>query len=168
MCNHLVIPGQLQTTSSLASGDPDLQVWRSIFRLTICLGRELDHRLEREHGLPLSSLQALICLEEQGGRMRMSDLAEAAGLSRSGLTRLADRLEAGGLLSRDRCCDDARGAFACLTEAGSVRIAEARVTYRQAVDELLLAHISAEERSVISTALERAAGEGLGGCGCAT
>ena len=98
----------------------------------------------------------------------MSDLAEAAGLSRSGLTRLADRLEAGGLLSRDRCCDDARGAFACLTEAGSVRIAEARVTYRQAVDELLLAHISAEERSVISTALERAAGEGLGGCGCAT
>jgi DNA-binding MarR family transcriptional regulator len=72
------------------------------------------------------------------------------------------------MLSRDRCCDDARGAFACLTEAGTARIAEARVTYRQAVGELLIEHLTSDERAVISGALERVAGEGLGGCGCAT
>lgn len=166
MCNHPVIPGELRTTSSLLASDPDLQVWRAIFRTTVCLGRELDHRLEAGHGLPLTSLQALICLEEAGGRMRMSDLADAAGLSRSGLTRLADRLEQGGLLSRDRCCDDARGAFACLTDDGRARVAEARTTYRDAVSELLLRHLGDDERRLITEALERVSSDGLGGCGC--
>ena len=56
--------------------------------------------------------------DASGGRMRMCDLAEQAQLSRSGLTRLVDRLEREGLLERCSCEHDARGSYACLTETG--------------------------------------------------
>jgi DNA-binding MarR family transcriptional regulator len=162
-----VIPAHLHSTSLLTEGAPDLQVWRAIFKVNVCLSRQLDQQIEAEHGLSLSSLQALICVDEAPeGRMRMSDLAEAAGLSRSGVTRLADRLERDGLLCRDRCCDDARGAFACLTDAGREKVVDGRTTYQSAVSELLSAHLSDHEREVITTALERIGRETLGGCGC--
>ena len=61
--------------------------------------------------------------------MRMCDLAEQAQLSRSGLTRLVDRLEREGLLERCTCEHDARGAYACLTERGRERLGAARVTH---------------------------------------
>lgn len=167
MCNHLGIPGELHTTSLLTAGAPDLQVWRAIFRVNVCMSRELDHRVESAHGMSLISLQALICLDEASDdRMRMSDLADAAGLSRSGLTRLADRLEQGGLISRDRCCDDARGSFACLTDEGRARVDAARTTYQAAVAELLTSHLSESERDIIVAALDRVSRESLPGCGC--
>ena len=167
MCNHPRIPAQLHSTSLLTEGAPDLNVWRAIFRVNVCLSRQLDHQLEAAHGLSLSSLQALICIDEApDGKMRMSDLAEAAGLSRSGVTRLADRLEREELLCRDRCCDDARGAFACLTDTGRARVAEARATYQSAVTELLLAPLSGYEREGITTPPERCTREALPGCGC--
>ncbi len=167
MCNHLVIPGELHSTSLLTAGAPDLAVWRAIFKVNVCMSRELDHRVEAAHGMSLSSLQALICLDEApDGRMRMSDLADAAGLSRSGLTRLADRLEQGGFISRDRCCDDARGAFACLTDDGRKRVVAARSTYQEAVEALLTSHLTEQERDIIVGALDRVARDSLPGCGC--
>ena len=56
--------------------------------------------------------------DAEGERMRMCDLASSVMLSRSGLTRLVDRLERDGLLVRESCASDARGAFAKLTPAG--------------------------------------------------
>ena len=74
------------------------------------LTRALDAQLAREHELPLSSYEVLLFLADApDGRMRMSDLAESVLLSRSGLTRLVDRLEHEGLLKRERCESDARG-----------------------------------------------------------
>ena len=74
------------------------------------LVRELDAELAREHDLPLSSYEVLLFLNDsEDGRMRMSELADSALLSRSGLTRLVDRLERQGLLKRERCESDARG-----------------------------------------------------------
>ena len=83
---------------------------------TRCLSKRLDAALEQAHGLPLTSYEVLDRLEDaSGGRMRMCDLAEQAQLSRSGLTRLVDRLERERLLERCSCEHDARGSFACLT-----------------------------------------------------
>ncbi len=68
--------------------------WRGLLRAHACLSKRLDAELEQAHGLPLSSYEVLDRLaESSGGRMRMCDLAEQAQLSRSGLTRLVDRLE---------------------------------------------------------------------------
>ena len=70
------------------------RAWRGLLRAHACLAKRLDAELEQAHGLPMSSYEVLHHLEDaSGGRMRMCDLAEQAQLSRSGLTRLVDRLE---------------------------------------------------------------------------
>ncbi len=77
------------------------RAWRGLLRTHACLVKRLDAELERAHGLPMSSYEVLHHLAQASrGRMRMRDLAEHAQLSRSGLTRLVDRLERDGLLYR--------------------------------------------------------------------
>jgi DNA-binding MarR family transcriptional regulator len=89
--------------------------------------------------------------------MRMCDLAEQAQLSRSGLTRLVDRLERDGLLERCSCEHDARGAYACLTAAGRERLAEARGTHLAVIREQFLAHFSESELGSLADMWERIA-----------
>src|ERR1035438_2767615 len=108
----------------------ELRAWRGLLRAHACLAKRLDAELERSHGLPMSSYEVLHHLEEANtGRIRMCDLAEQAQLSRSGLTRLVDRLARDGLIERCSCSHDARGSYACLTETGRERLAEARGTH---------------------------------------
>src|ERR1035438_8432861 len=96
------------------------RAWHSLLQAHACLAKRLDAELERAHRLPMTSYEVLHHLEEaSGGRMRMCELAEQAQLSRSGLTRLVDRLEREGLLERCSCDHDARGSYACLTETRS-------------------------------------------------
>src|ERR1041384_3884300 len=84
--------------------EPGLRAWRGLLRTHACLVKRLDAELERHHGLPMSSFEVLHHLASaERGRMRMRDLADHAQLSRSGLTRLVDRLEREGLLNRCSC-----------------------------------------------------------------
>ena len=90
--------------------------------------------------------------------MRMCDLAEQAQLSRSGLTRLVDRLERDGLLERCSCEHDARGSYACLTDAGRERLEEARVTHlRGRSREQFFSHFSESELELLADMWERIA-----------
>ncbi|MGY1669191.1 MarR family winged helix-turn-helix transcriptional regulator [Geodermatophilus sp. SYSU D00710] len=75
--------------------------------------------------------------------MRMSDLADAVMRSRSGLTRLAERLERSGLLTRRRAGQDARTTLASITDAGLERLAEATPTHLDGVRRLFLGPIGA-------------------------
>ena len=110
------------------------------------LVRELDAELARAHDMPLSSYEVLLFLNDSDqGRMRMSELAESALLSRSGLTRLVDRLERQGLLRRERCESDARGWFAEITPAGRRAFAAARKTHLAGVRRLFLERFSRDE-----------------------
>src|SRR5919199_1762785 len=98
--------------------DRELRAWRGMLRIHAMLTKALDAELEAAHGLPLSSYEVLLHLgDAEGQRMRMSDLAATVILSRSGLTRLVDRLEREGLIARESCASDARGSFATLTAA---------------------------------------------------
>jgi DNA-binding MarR family transcriptional regulator len=117
--------------------------WRGFVRAHALLSKELDAQLERAHGLPLSSFDVLAELSEATGRrMRMSELAAAVSLSRSGLSRLIDRLEREGLIRRTPCADDARGAYAVVTTRGIRRLEQVRPAYIQAVREDFLAHFT--------------------------
>lgn len=110
------------------------------------LTRALDAQLALEHKLPLSSYEVLLFLADAPeGRMRMSDLAESVLLSRSGLTRLVDRLEREGLLKRERCESDARGLFAEITPAGRELFDAARRTHLDGVRALFLDRFSRDE-----------------------
>ena len=136
----------------------ELRAWRGLLRAHACLARRLDTELDQAHGLPMTSYEVLHHLDEAlGGRMRMRDLAEQAQLSRSGLTRLVDRLEREELLVRCSCEHDARGSYACLTERGRERLEDARVTQLAVVREHFFSRFSELELSVLADMCERIA-----------
>ena len=136
----------------------ELRAWRGLLRAHACLARRLDAELDQAHGLPMTSYEVLHHLDEAlGGRMRMRDLAEQAQLSRSGLTRLVDRLEREELLVRCSCEHDARGSYACLTERGRERLEDARVTQLAVVREHFFSRFSELELSVLADMCERVA-----------
>ena len=133
-----------------------LRAWRGMLRAHAALTKALDAELDTAHGLPLSSYEVLMYLADaDGGRMRMRDLASSVILSRSGLTRLVDRLEREGLIRRETCPSDARGAYAVLTPAGARKLAVARSTHLAGVHSLFLAHFSDDELDVLGEAWER-------------
>ena len=149
------------SSGSLNVGDkaePGLRAWRGLLRAHACLVKRLDAELERCHGLPMSSFEVLHHLASaDDGRMRMRELAEHAQLSRSGLTRLVDRLEREGLLNRCSCDHDARGAYACLTSAGAKRLQEARATHVALVREQFISRFSTAELAAMAKMWERIA-----------
>ena len=147
----------LQTSTSEAFTDAELGAWRGLLRTHAMLTRELDAELEAAHGLPLVSFEVLAHLSESDDeRLRMCDLAERVRLSRSGLTRLVDRLETAGLIERSRCSSDARGAYAVLTPEGVERFRAARSTHLRAVRERFLGALSEEELNLLTDIFERA------------
>jgi DNA-binding MarR family transcriptional regulator len=93
--------------------------WRALLTAHAELTDQMDASLRAAGVIPLRWYDALLALYEASDRrLRLADMAKAALLSRSGLTRLVDRLEEAGLLVRQPAEDDARGAFAVLTPAG--------------------------------------------------
>ena len=90
----------------------ELGAWRGLLRVHTALVKALDAELAAAHDLPLSSYEVLITLESAPGRKRrMAELADSVLLSRSGMTRLVDRLAKEELLERDSCTDDGRGCY---------------------------------------------------------
>lgn len=134
----------------------ELGAWRGLLRVHAALCKALDAELEASHGVPLSSYEVLIYLgSAPRKRLRMADLADHVLLSRSGMTRLVDRLEREGLLAREQCSDDARGCYARLTEKGEAFLDEARPTHLGGVRERFLRHLSPEELEVLAGCWER-------------
>jgi DNA-binding MarR family transcriptional regulator len=125
---------------------PELGAWRGLLRVHSALVKALDAELLAAHGLPLTSYEVLINLQAAPGRRRrMAELADGVLLSRSGTTRLVDRLERDGLIMRDACVHDGRGMFAVLTEKGEACLAEARRTHLDGVRERFLRHFEPDE-----------------------
>jgi DNA-binding MarR family transcriptional regulator len=151
-----------------ALSEGELRAWRGLLRAHACLAKRLDTELEQAHGLPMTSYEVLHHLEDSNrGRMRMCDLAEQAQLSRSGLTRLVDRLEGEGLLERCSCEHDARGSYACLTESGRERLEEARGTHLAVVREHFFSRFSEGELGELADMWERIAPcNGADSAGC--
>jgi len=124
----------------------ELGAWRGMLRAHSALTKALDAELVRAHGLPLSSYEVLLFLADSPeGQMRMSELADGVLLSRSGLTRLVDRMQREGLLRRERCEDDARGWFAAITPKGRDLFTRARKTHLDGVRERFLSHFTRDE-----------------------
>jgi DNA-binding MarR family transcriptional regulator len=124
----------------------ELAAWRGMLRTHAALVRALDAELEQAHALPLSHYDVLIYLRAAPGRrLRMAELADSVLLSRSGVTRLVDRLEREGLLVRDTCTSDGRGCFAVLTDKGAELLSRARPTHLAGVRDRFLRHFSEDE-----------------------
>jgi DNA-binding MarR family transcriptional regulator len=149
-----------QVTQARPLTGSELGAWRGLLRTHAMLVKRLDAELEAAHGLPLTSYEVLLHLADAPERkMRMCDVADSVLLSRSGLTRLIDRLERDGLVARVSCADDARGAFAQLTDDGLVRLQAARGTHLDGIREHFLRHFSDDELERLGDAWSRVAGK---------
>jgi DNA-binding MarR family transcriptional regulator len=134
----------------------ELRAWRGLLRVHAKLVKALDAELEREHGLSLTTYEVLLYLNEADeGRLRMHDLAASVLLSRSGLTRLVDRLERDGFVERQACDSDARGAFAAITPAGRDKLAAARATHLDGVRRHFLSHLDDARQELLGETWER-------------
>jgi DNA-binding MarR family transcriptional regulator len=135
---------------------PELRAWRGLLRVHAALAKALDAQLDDAHDLPLSSYEVLMYLADaEDERMRMCDLASTVLLSRSGLTRLVDRLAREGLLERVACDADGRGAFAKLTPAGREKLRQARATHLAGVRALFLDRFTPEELELLGESWDR-------------
>jgi DNA-binding MarR family transcriptional regulator len=134
--------------------DPRFAAWRIFLHAHARLTRRLDEELRAAHGLSLAEYDALVQLASvRGRRLRMSVLADRVLLSRSGITRLVDRLVADGMVERTACTTDARGAEATLTRAGIDRLRAASETHLDGVRRYFLETVSAEDQASIERGL---------------
>jgi len=134
----------------------ELGAWRGFLRVHSALVKALDAELLAEHQLPLTSYEVLINLQAAPDRRRrMAELADGVLLSRSGTTRLVDRLERDGLLERDTCTSDGRGCFAVLTDKGEDLLMRARATHLDGTRERFLRHFDQDELDALGAYWER-------------
>src|SRR5438309_4947723 len=130
-------------------GGRGLGAWGSLLRAHATLIRRLDTDLERETGLALADFDVLAQLAEAHGELRMTDLADRALISRSGMSRRVGRLVDEGLVRRDREGADARGVVVSLTEAGVSRLAETAPVHARGISELFVAQLDDHEIAVL-------------------
>ncbi len=131
-----------------------LAAWRSVLAVHAELTERIDGSLRRAGAIPLRWYDALLCLYEAPERqLRLTELARVALLSRSGLSRLVDRLQENGLLRREACPDDGRGAYAVLTEDGLRALRKAWRVYGPAIHERFGRHLTTTEAGTLTRLL---------------
>jgi DNA-binding MarR family transcriptional regulator len=141
---------------TLLPDDPRLDAWRAFIHAHARVLRRLDEELQAAHDLSIAEYDALLQLvNAPDRRLRMSVLAERVLLSRSGITRLVDRLVASGMVERSACVTDARGAEAALTAKGLERLRAASQTHLEGVDRYFVGLLSDADRATIERACEQ-------------
>jgi DNA-binding MarR family transcriptional regulator len=145
--------------TQLVADDPGILAWRAFLTAHATIVRRLEAELEADESLALSDLDVLIQLHRAGGTLRMRDLAERALLSRSGMTRRVDRLEAAGFIVRTVCTTDRRGSFAQLTDAGRDRLVSALPSHRRGIETHFVAKLSAAELEMVRSTLSKVLAE---------
>ena len=134
----------------------ELAAWRGMLETHARVTRQLDAEMHAEHRLSLSAYEVLMFLAgAPEHRMRMSDLAARVLLTRSGCTRLVDRLVAQGYVTR--CVDnsDGRGLYAALTAAGLTKFTAARRTHHDGIRRYYLDHLTATDHIALADILPR-------------
>jgi DNA-binding MarR family transcriptional regulator len=118
--------------------------------------RSLDAELQAAHGLTVVGFEALLLLSRAPERaLRRVDLAEALGLTPSGVTRLLDGLERDGLVTKASCTHDARVTYAVLTDAGAERLERASCSHVGSVRALFEERYTAAELETLAELLGR-------------
>jgi DNA-binding MarR family transcriptional regulator len=130
--------------------------WRALVETHGLLFARLTDELKEELGLPITWYDTLLHLSEgAGGRRRMTELARAVVISKSGLTTIVDRLEEAALVRREVPRDDRRAIEVVMTDAGRERFAQARQVHRRGIERHFSARVSDAEAQTLVEVLGR-------------
>ncbi|MGC5328026.1 MarR family winged helix-turn-helix transcriptional regulator [Brevibacillus sp. SYSU BS000544] len=133
-----------------------LESWRTFLKTHAKIITLIEQDLASEKRVPLSTYDVLIALyEAPGKRLRINEIGKSVVLSRSGLTRLVDRLERENLIIRERSETDRRGAFAVLTRDGQRELLKAWPVYAKGIQEHFVSKVSNEELELLRTILQK-------------
>ena len=152
---------QLQSALSqegppLSSPSPErLRTWRLYFESALALVDVLDAELERDAGIALRWYDVLVQLEEAPDGLRMNELAERILYSKSGFTRVVDRMEEAGLVRRVRPESDRRSILVVLTDEGRATMEQARRHHRHAIEQHFSRHLADTDIKALARGLEK-------------
>jgi DNA-binding MarR family transcriptional regulator len=154
VASHAGPPAPGRDRPSISADDPRIATWRRFLVAHARLERLLDEELHTEHDLTLAEYDALLQLAESPTRrLRMHEIADRVVLSRSGVTRLIDRLVRDGWVERSHCASDARGAEAVLTASGLARLREASRTHLRGISDHFVEAIDPAELDAVDAAM---------------
>jgi DNA-binding MarR family transcriptional regulator len=146
---------QLHSELSLSSPSRErLVIWRSFFETAWALLDLLDADLQERAGVPLRWYDVLVHLEEND-RLRMNELATKILSSKSGLTRVIDKMEEAGLVARERPAGDRRAIDVSLTDEGRRALSEARALHRDAIEQFFAKHLDDRDFTALARAMPK-------------
>ena len=134
--------------------EEEMEAWQALLHAHEQITRRLDAELREEHGLSLSEYDVLLRLARAPEGLRMAELAARIMFSPSGLTRVVDRLEAEGLVSRRRDAGDARVVLAQLTTKGRERLRAAARTHLRGIRQHFTGRLSQVQLRNVAAALQ--------------
>ena len=140
----------------LSSPAPErLRAWRLYFESALALLDTLEHDFERDAGFPVQWYDVLVHLEETPDGLRMSELAQKVLFSKSGFTRVVDKMEAAGLVRRVRPENDRRSIFILQTPEGHAAMQRARPPHHQWVEANFTGLLTDRDIKAITRAFEK-------------
>ena len=142
-------------TANVLPGGRGLEAWSALLRAHATLVRQLETDLEKETGLALADFDVLAQLAVAGGELRMTELADRALISRSGMTRRVARLVEVGLVRRANADADARAVVVALTGAGVTRLTETAPIHARGISDLFVARLDDQELANLKSALDK-------------
>src|SRR5215218_421073 len=154
--NAQLYSGLSHEEQSLSSPSPErLRAWRLYFESALALHDVLNAELERDAGIPTRWYDLLVHLEDEPRGLRMNELAERILYSKSGFTRVVDRMEDAGLVRRERPENDRRSILVFLTDKGAETMEQARRHHRHAIEQHFSRHLAESDIKALTRALEK-------------
>jgi len=147
----------LSTTGpSLSSPPPEaLATWRVFFECALALPDILDAELQAAGGLSLRWYDVLVQLEEAGDGVPMTEIASRILASKSGLTRVIDRMEEAGLVRRERPPNDRRVVLVFMTPAGLEALGDSRIVHRDGIRRHFTEHLDERDLELLKGMLQK-------------
>jgi DNA-binding MarR family transcriptional regulator len=136
--------------------DDEQRAWRGLVQMTSRLDTRLNRELQQSSGLSLADYDVLVLLTEApDGRLRMFELVDDLHWEQSRLSHHVARMQRRGLVAREECTTDKRGAFVVLTDAGRVAIEKAAPGHVDTVRRLVFDGLSGQQVAMLETFVGR-------------
>ena len=136
--------------------EDEQRAWRGLVQMTSQLNARMNRQLQEEYGVSLADYEVLVVLSEAAdGRCRVFELASALAWEQSRVSHQLARMQRRGLVAREECPTDARGAFAVLTGTGRAAIERAAPAHVETVRQLIFDGITPGELAALITLTER-------------